>query len=284
MKMSNRIAIVVPTLGERSELFHLVNFCLDNKLLISIADQSTSGVQFPREITENTNLIIEHLSKKGASNGRNIAIKNLPPDVEFAFTLNDCSIPSLSFIEESIRLFDLFPEIYAIGGIYLYRNGGRANGKTGFLSGADISSVIEPGMIMRVHNLETAYLFNTRLGPGANSLLQSGEVTELLYRARRSGKKVLMLNRIASTDFRESPMHSILVDFKYGVSFGVVHNCNGNRRYVLLRTLSPLVRKFLGMPKGDSPVKLMNLIAICAGRLFSLLIPNCFAARVWDIR
>jgi len=280
----NRIGIVVPTLGVRPELHQLVKFCLENELVISIADQSSAGVQIASEISESTNFIIQHLSRRGASNGRNIAIRNLPPHVDFAFTLNDCSIPSISFIEESIRLFDLFPEVFAIGGIYAYRNGERASGKTGFLSGADISSVIEPGMILRVDCLESPQLFNTRLGPGADSLLQSGEVTELLYRARSSGKKVLMLNRIASVDFRERPIHSVAVDFKYGISFGVVHKCNGNRRYVLLRIFTPLIRKSLRMAKGDSPDRLLNLIAICAGRLISLLIPNYLAARIWEIR
>lgn len=282
--MLNRISIVVPTLGERQELNHLVNFCIENQLTISIADQSKSGFHFADEIREHANLIIKHVSRTGASDGRNNSIRNLPPHIEFAFTLNDCSIPNISFIEESIRLFDSFPEVFAIGGIYEYRSGARARGKTGFLYGADISSIIEPGMIMRVNGLESAYFFNTRLGPGSDSLLQSGEVTEMLYRVLRSGKKVIMLNRIASLDFRERPKHSVVIDLKYGISFGVVHNFYGNRSFVLLRILTPLVRKFLGITKGDSPDRIVNLIAVCAGRLISLLIPNYLAARIWNLQ
>jgi hypothetical protein len=139
-------------------------------------------------------------------------------------------------------------------------------------------------MILRVESLESTGVFNSRIGPGSNSLIQAGEVTDLLYRAQKIGKRNLVLNTIASVDFREKPMHSVSVDFKHGVSFGVVHKSYDNQRYVIFRILSPIFRTSSRITKSDSPDNVVNLVAMCLGRLISLFIPNFLAARIWLIK
>jgi len=185
----SRIGIVISTLGLRSELYQLIEYCLDQGLIVSIADQSTHGINLPIMNKNNARLFIKRMQIKGAAIGRNTAILNLPPEVEYAFTLNDCSIPEISFIRQSVQLFDTFSDVSAIGGIYKYKSGKKTFGRFGFLYGSSISSLIEPGMILRIKDLNKLEAYNPKIGPGSKSMLQAGEGLDLLYRLQRERKK-----------------------------------------------------------------------------------------------
>jgi hypothetical protein len=216
-------------------------------------------------------------STRGASRGRNAALRELPESVTWVWTPNDTSRPPADWATAVGRhLAGLDDSVAAVA--LDYRVDGRLRRQVSDvpeLTGWSLWRAIEPALVWRRRAVLELGGFDVTIGTGADGWAQSGEATDLLCRLRDAGYAVTTLP--LAVEGRPQHVSSITGDrvrkeFYYGVGFG----CIARRHFPLGRSLaavaSPLGKLVTGRSvEGERLGTRLSLTAF-AGRGAGLLL------------
>lgn len=216
-------------------------------------------------------------SGRGASTGRNDALRALPDSVTWVWTPNDTSRPPVGWAGTLGRgLAGLGDDVAAVA--LDYAVGGRLRRQASAvpeLTGWDVWRAIEASLVWRRRAVLDAGGFDEGLGTGARGWAQSGEATDLLMRLRASGHRVATLPLVvegpAQHPGRETRV-SRRKEFYYGVGFG----CVARRHFPVWRSLvavvAPLVKLLAARPVEGQRLGVRMSLAASAGRATGLVL------------
>lgn len=222
-------------------------------------------------------LILGFGSQRGASRGRNEALRVLPDCVTWVWTPNDTSRPPVDWATTLGRhLAGLDASVAAVA--LDYGVDGRLRrrvSEVAELSGWSLWRAIEPALVWRRRAVLDLGGFDVTIGTGADGWPQSGEATDLLCRLRDAGHAVTTLP--LAVEGRGQHLSSITRDrlrkeFYYGVGFGCVARRHFAPGRSLAAVVSPLIKLVAGRSLEGERLGTRLSLTACAGRGVGLLL------------
>lgn len=218
--------------------------------------------------------ILNFPSQSGISAARNRGLESACISSSIIFFPNLTTRFSLDYVSHVLKLFSGDRSIGCISGRYVFQDQKKKSFSTGPLNGHNLFEAYEPTLAISGEVLSSQeFRFDEKIGTGNSwSKRWSGEGTELLFRLRKSGFKVIKLNKIASYDSRNAADHQISVDIKY--ARGYIYVCrviSGNFEavYRAFRTLNKLIP--IGRKDQFKSLKFRNSVAFVFGSFVELL-------------
>ena len=275
------ICFVIPTLGLQNFTQFLVSELVRNSFQVVVVEQSESQDLYSSfdPFTRKRLVFLRVSGERGASRARNVGMRAAPVSTEYFMFLNDTCLPNPNFLNQATIILNSNKSVGAVCGRYGYQDGLETKSVVGPIGNRQAMSINESGIVFRRSMLEQVDGFDEGIGTGSDGMIQSGEAADLLIRSLRFGWQIIGLNDIAGTDSRKTPTHTKKVDFLYGVGFSQIARENGLFLWALVRVATPILRKIVRTPLGDSPSNVGGLLAVVAGRLFGIVVPSAILDR-----
>lgn len=253
----------------------LITFMKENEGIFSHTIFSTQNVtNWVIEEPQADFTILNFPSQSGISAARNRGLESASSSSSIFFFPNLSTRFSLDYVSHVLKLFSGDRSIGSISGRYVFQGQRKESFGSGPLNGHSFFEAYEPTLAISGEALSSQeFKFDEKIGTGNSwSNRWSGEGTELLFRLRNSGFKVIRLNQIASYDSRTSADHPISVDMKY--ARGYIYVCriiSGNfgaayRTFRTLNKLIPIQRK-----DQSKSLNFRNSVAFVIGSFVELL-------------
>ena len=276
IESGGKICFVIPTLGLRKFTQFLVSELVRNTFQVVVVEQSESQFLYTSfdDSTVKKIVFMRVVGERGASRARNVGMRAAPLSCEYLMFLNDTCFPNHNFLNQATIILNSNKSVGAVFARYGYSNGLETKSIVGLIGKTQSMGVNESSVVFRRSMLEQVGGFDVGIGTGSDGMIQSGEAAELLIRSLSLGWQIIGLRDLAGTDSRENPTHTLRMDFLYGVGFSQIAQRNGLRLWALTRVITPLLRKMVRTPLGDSPSTVGGLLAVSAGRLFGIVVPS----------
>ena len=276
-----KIGFVIPTLGLREVTQVLVSKLVRNSFQVVVVEQSESQFLYNLfdDSTKKQIVFIRVIGERGVSRARNVGMRAAPLSCEYLMFLNDTFFPNQNFLNQATMILNSNKSVGAVFARYGYSNGLETKSVVGLIAKTQSMAVNESSVVFRRSMLEQVGGFDDGIGTGSDGMIQSGEGADLLIRSLRLGWQIIGLKDLAGTDFRKTPTHTFRMDFLYGVGFSQIARRNGLFFWAIIRVTTPILRKIVQSPLGDSPSNVGGLLAVSAVRLFGIIVPSAILDR-----
>ena len=281
LETKSEICFVIPTLGLRNFTQFLVSELVRSSFEVVVVEQSESQDLYSSfdQFTRKGILFLRVIGERGVSRARNVGMRAAPLSTKYVMFLNDTCLPNPNFLNQATIILNSNKSVGAVFGRYGYQDGLETKSVVGPIGKRKAMAINESSIVFRRSMLEQVGGFNEAIGIGSDGLIHSGEGADLLIRSLGLGWQVIGVKDIAGTDSRKVPTHTKKADFLYGVGFSQIARENGLFLWALARVATPILRKIVRSPLGDSPLNTGGLFAVVAGRLFGIVVPSTILYR-----
>jgi hypothetical protein len=214
-----------------------------------------------------------HDSGRGAPRARNLAVRNLPDQIDWIWTPNDTTRPTTGFVRGvKAAAADAPPDCGALAVNYaIDANLRRHVSETPELTGWSLWRAIEPATLWRFDAFCEAGGFDERIGTGSAGLAQAGAGTDLLCRLSAAGWRTRTVDlqvdghpQRVRADLRIR--RQLAKEFGYSVGYALVARRHFGFWRSAIRIPGPLANFVLRRTYEGAAPRLGECAVACLGR------------------